>query len=697
MLQSTDYNFLKQDVETILKLRKPTIDALKRLGINSFKDLLFHRPLHVMTRKLSPDLRRVQTGDQVVIEVEIKEISLAKRFTRTPTKIYCENEEGQGLILVYFNKIPPFILSSLKVGSKKIVAGKIERHFDYIQITHPEYLLKKEGLSELEPIYPLTYAINNRMLSNLIQAALKKLPIFDEWLPQALIDKFHLLKFNDALNLLHNPSSNDALNMRGLRRLACDELFANQMMLGLVRKIRQSVNGRSFKLENNLQRQVLKHLGFELTDSQEQAINEIERDQVSPSKMMRILQGDVGAGKTLVALMTMLNIAANNAQSALMVPTDILANQHYVFFKKALEGTDIKVALLTGKTKQKERKEILEGLANNSLNIIIGTHALFQEKVEFANLGYVVIDEQHRFGVQQRLDLMEKGEGVDVLVMTATPIPRSLNLVLFGDMEVSKLHSKPKGRLPIHTSCISEKKVQNLINSLKTILDKGQKLYWVCALIEQKEDKDKENIQDDYLITDATLRATILEMHYPGRVAVIHGKMQAAVKDAVMEEFRRGDKDILVATTVIEVGVDVPSATLMVIENAEKFGLAQLHQLRGRVGRGADQSHCVLIYGSRVSNVAKERLSIMKATNDGFYIAEQDLKLRGGGELLGTKQSGEQTFIIADLLRDLDQLTAVNYLVSKLLIDLNKLNKNSFTQLFLLFGYNNYAKLFNLN
>jgi ATP-dependent DNA helicase RecG len=239
--------------------------------------------------------------------------------------------------------------------------------------------------------------------------------------------------------------------------------------------------------------------------------------------------------------------------------------------------------------------------------------------------------------------------------------------------------------------------VQNLINSLKTILDKGQKLYWVCALIEQKEDKDKENIQDDYLITDATLRATILEMHYPGRVAVIHGKMQAAVKDAVMEEFRRGDKDILVATTVIEVGVDVPSATLMVIENAEKFGLAQLHQLRGRVGRGADQSHCVLIYGSRVSNVAKERLSIMKATNDGFYIAEQDLKLRGGGELLGTKQSGEQTFIIADLLRDLDQLTAVNYLVSKLLIDLNKLNKNSFTQLFLLFGYNNYAKLFNLN
>ncbi|MDF2965743.1 MAG: ATP-dependent helicase RecG [Rickettsiaceae bacterium] len=688
---------LSNKVEDVLKLRKPIIDALKRLGIISFRDLIFYKPSYVMPRKLFPDLRKVQTGDNIVAEVEIKEIALAKISSRTPTKIYCENSHGQGLILVYFNRIPPFILSSLKIGSKKIVTGKVERHFDYIQITHPEYLLRKEGLSELEPVYPLTYAINNRLLSNLIQIALKRLPIFEEWLPQSIVDKFNLMSFNDAIYLLHNPSKSEALNKKAIRRLACDEIFANQLMLAYIRRLRQSVNGQSFMKAANLQEKILNNLGFLLTESQLEAIKEIEKDQASPAKMMRLLQGDVGAGKTLVALMTMLNVVASNAQTALMVPTDILANQHFTFFKKALEGTDIKVALLTGKTKLKERKEILENLASNEIKIIIGTHALFQEKVEFANLGYVVIDEQHRFGVEQRLELMEKGNKADVLIMTATPIPRSLNLVLFGDMEASKLLSKPKGRLPILTSCISEKKVADLIASLSKILKQGQKIYWVCALIEKKDTDDNEVMPDDYAITDAAQRASILEMHYPGRVAIIHGKMQAFSKEAVMEEFRNGAKDILVATTVIEVGVDVPSASLIIIENAEKFGLAQLHQLRGRVGRGAIQSHCVLIYGSRVSSVAKQRLSIMKNTNDGFFIAEEDLKLRGGGEILGTKQSGEQTFFIAEFLRDFDVLNAVNEWTCDNINNHEKLDKTKLIILFTLMGYRDSAKFLNLN
>jgi ATP-dependent DNA helicase RecG len=689
-------SILQENIDRILKVRKPILEALSRLNIHTVRDLILHKPLHVLHRKLFPNLATLETGDNVVLELEIKEISLARRGVRTPSKIYCENNRQQGILLIYFNKIPPFILSSLKVGSKKLVMGKVEKHLDYVQITHPEYLTNKETLTELEPIYSLTYGLNNRHLSALIQTTIKRLPNFEEWLPQEFKQRFNLINFNEALRLLHSPSKDVTLNEKAISRLAADELFANQLMLSIVRRLRQKANGRTFSKADALQQQILTHLGFELTDSQIKVINEIEQDQINPSKMMRILQGDVGAGKTLVALMTMVNVCVQGAQAALMVPTDILANQHYKFFEKSLEGTNIKVALLTGKTKAKARQEILNDLANNNVHILIGTHALFQEKVNFFDLGYIVIDEQHRFGVQQRLELMEKGKNADVLVMTATPIPRSLSLVLFGDMEISRLHSKPKGRLPIKTSCVGERKMMELIASLKNMLDQGQKVYWVCALIEKKEEGDEAQISD-YEITDATLRANILDMHYPGKVALVHGKMPAAEKDKVMEKFRTGEKVILVATTVIEVGVDVPDATLIIIENAERFGLAQLHQLRGRVGRSELQSYCILIYGKYLSSVAKERLNIIKNSNDGFYIAEQDLKLRGGGEVLGTKQTGDQTFAVADIVKDLDILNAANITAAETLQGRIKLNKSALMQLFVLFNYNDFVKLINLN
>ncbi len=401
--------------------------------------------------------------------------------------------------------------------------------------------------------------------------------------------------------------------------------------------------------------------------------------------MMKLLQGDVGSGKTLVALLTIVNVVSNKTQSALMAPTDLLSIQHFNFFKKALEDTDIKVALLTGKAKIKERREIDLGLKNGDIDILIGTHALFQDNVIFKDLGFIVIDEQHRFGVEQRLELIAKASNPDVLVMTATPIPRSLTLTVFGDMSVAQIKSKPQNRLPIITNIISNSKKLKLIASLQNKLDLGEKIYWVCPLIDQNDktahqdstNQDSINIgqnnkiieqEEDVIYSDVTQLGIELEKTYPGRVAILHGKMKSVDKDNIMQEFKSGELRILVATTVIEVGIDVPDATLMIIDNAEKFGLAQLHQLRGRVGRGNLQSYCMLMYNPKcLSKMSRQRLEIMRKSNDGFYIAEQDLILRGGGEILGTKQSGEPDFFFADLGRDLNILVEANKLVKTII------------------------------
>jgi ATP-dependent DNA helicase RecG len=672
------YNILFQPVNSIIPMKETATKALERLNIFCLRDLIFYKPYSYNISDNSSDLSALKHGSLIQAEVVVKEIQQSGS-RRTPVKIYVANTTGE-LILVFFNKIPPFIYNKLKVGMKCTIAGKVHNFEGSFQITHPEFIFKKSLSVPVEPIYHLTYGIVNKQLYDYILSAIKSVElaiktriVFEKSEPKSLSifedEKTYMSSLIEEIKMMHlvdhapNPVLIEQNLSKAISRLAAKELFANQNALLQLKKKEREVTGRAFKLAHELQRKVLAVLGFELTFAQQEAIKQIEIAQKSSAQMMKLLQGDVGSGKTLIALLTVLNVVDNNYQAALMAPTDLLSVQHYQFFSKSLADTDINVALLTARTSAKEKKNIIEQLANGNINILIGTHALFQENIKFNRLGYIVIDEQHRFGVEQRLELISKATHPDVLVMTATPIPRSLTLTMFGDMSITLVKDKPKNRLPIVTVITSNNRKQEVIESLARKIKQGEKIYWVCPLIDQNDKIIGED--ENYFYADATNAYAELERIYPGKVGIIHGKMKSAEKDAVMQEFKSGEIRILVATTVIEVGIDVPDATLIIIENAEKFGLAQLHQLRGRVGRGDLQSYCMLMYNpKRLSNVAKKRLEIMRSSNDGFYIAEQDLLLRGGGEILGTKQSGEPEFFFANLVRDAECLIKANKLAS---------------------------------
>ncbi|MFY9589874.1 ATP-dependent DNA helicase RecG [Rickettsia endosymbiont of Halotydeus destructor] len=717
--------FLFSPVKTQISISPNAPDVLKRLGIDNIRDLLFYRPVSYQTKIVEPNLAEVKEGQLIQTKVTIEQIFLPVK-KHQPLKVTAANDTGS-LLMVFFHKLPPFIFNKLKIGTTHIISGKAQFFDHYLQISHPEFIYNpkfekaysndldnwnvKQGVSarslyligehtnppkfyganssnqkSIEPIYPLTFGINNKQIYSYI---LKLIDIFEEKYNklkqetnikiieyiESLLADLKILHFYEGLdsrlrgNDIKEPGSDtevkgnasrDSVIEKAIKNLAAKELIANQISLYNIRKQIQLKQGNSFKKATDIQQSVLEELDFELTEGQQQVIEEIERDQQSATEMMRLLQGDVGAGKTLVALLTMLNAVYSGFQTTLMAPTDLLANQHYEFFVKALSKVDIKIALLTGKILGTARKNIMEQLENGEIDILIGTHALFQEKVNFKNLGYIVIDEQHRFGVQQRLNLINKGEHPDVLVMTATPIPRSLALTVFGDMAISKLMSKPKNRLPITTNVMPFSKIENIIEVLDKKLNVGERIYWICPLIDQN-DKEVKIAENDTPLIDVMSRFAAIDLVYPNIGGIIHGKMKNEQKDAIMRQFKEGEIKLLVATTVIEVGIDVPEATLIVIENAEQFGLAQLHQLRGRVGRGANPSYCILLYNpKRLSKVARERFEIMKAINNGFYIAEQDLKLRGGGEILGMKQSGEVQFFFADIVRDLDMLINAN-------------------------------------
>ncbi|WP_341793976.1 MULTISPECIES: ATP-dependent DNA helicase RecG [unclassified Rickettsia] len=728
MLTSIE-KFLFASVGSLLNINEDVIKAFKRLGIITVRDLLFYRPISWQVKIISPNLYEVKEGQLIQTKVTIEKIFLPIK-KHQPLKITAANDTGS-LLMVFFHKLPPFIFNKLKVGTTHTISGKVQFFDHYVQISHPEFIYNPKFEGAIEPIYPLTFGINNKQIYSYI---LKLIDIFEEkctklklgtnteiveYIESLLTDlktlhvqySFDASLCNSYASLCHsreggNPENasshpkftsesnemlkqvqHDGLDSRlrrnditgrgddtevngnenetniiekAIKRLAAKELIANQISLYNIRKQIQLKRGNSFSKAAVIQQSVLDELGFELTQGQQKVIEEIEQDQSSSFEMMRLLQGDVGAGKTLVALLTIVNAVGAKFQATLMAPTDLLANQHYEFFVKALKNTDIKVALLTGKILGVTRKNVMSQLENGEIDILIGTHALFQEKVSFKNLGYIVIDEQHKFGVQQRLNLINKGANPDVLVMTATPIPRSLALTVFGDMAISKLTSKPKNRLAITTNVMPTSRIENIIEVLNKKLTLGERIYWICPLIDQndKELKIEENIIP---LTDVMSRFAAIDLVYPKIAGIIHGKMKNDQKDAVMRQFKEGQIKLLVATTVIEVGIDVPEATLIVIENAEQFGLAQLHQLRGRVGRGSILSYCILLYNpKRLSKVARERFEIMKSTNDGFYIAEQDLKLRGGGEILGMKQSGEIQFFFADLARDLELLIKAN-------------------------------------
>jgi len=621
-------------------------------------DLLWHLPAGVIDRRAEPTVAAAIPGTIATLKVRVlKHRGPPRSNTKAPYKVATEDETGR-LDLVFFRAERSFIERQLPVGEIRFVSGRIERYGETLQMAHPDYIVAPEhrdDLPLLEPVYPLTGGLSGKMLLKATRQALERVPPLAEWQNPDWLRERGWPPFADALRRLHQPD--DAADVSPgstpLQRLAFDELLANQLALAVVRESFKAQRGRPVKGDGRLRERIVAALPFSLTKSQRTALREIEADMGAPRRMLRLLQGDVGSGKTVVALLAMTIAVEAGAQAALMAPTEVLARQHAETIAPLADAAGLRIALLTGREKGRARDELLTRLATGEIDILIGTHALFQEDVRFGDLAFAVIDEQHRFGVHQRLALQAKGEGggANMLVMTATPIPRTLLMTHYGDLEVSKLTEKPAGRKPITTRKIPVASLEKLIARIKAQLAEGAQVYWVCPLIESSDVSD---------LAAAEERHAHLTQVLGGGVGLLHGAMNAAAKDATMAAFADGNLKVLVATTVIEVGVNVPNANIMVIEHAERFGLAQLHQLRGRVGRGSRESFCMLLYAEPLGKTAAERLAMMEDTEDGFAIAEKDLELRGGGEVLGARQSGEAEFRIAGIPNFADLLAAAH-------------------------------------
>lgn len=613
-------------------------------------DLLWHLPSGFIDRRCNVPLQQAVDGKIWTGKVRVVE-HVPPKTKKQPYRIVTEDDTKQ-LILVFFKVFGDNLTKQFPVGAQKIVSGKIELFNGGLHMNHPDYAVdaaKPEMMPLIETVYPLTAGVTNKMLNRQIMQALERVPDIPEWHDEHFLAQKKWPNFRQALWLAHHPQNFADIepNAPARQRLAYDELLANQLSLAIVRGRLKKQKGRSLANAGKLKEKLLSVLPFALTAAQKRVIAEIESDLFSDYRMLRLLQGDVGSGKTVVALMTMLNAVECGFQAAIMAPTEILAEQHAQTLSELCEKIGVKTALLTSNVKGKARKTLLENLAEGNIDILIGTHALFTEDVTFKDLAYAIVDEQHRFGVKQRLGLSQKGSFCDVLVMTATPIPRTLVLTQFGDMEYSKIDELPAERKPVTTTVMPLSKINNMVEALARKLSTGTQAYWVCPLVEESEKID---------LSAATERFESLKKIFGDVVGLVHGKMKEAEKNAVMEEFKQGKIKLLVSTTVIEVGVNVPSATVMIIEHAERFGLAQLHQLRGRIKRGSEAGSCILMYGYPLSAVSRARLNTIKQTEDGFVIAEEDLKLRGGGEVLGTKQSGFNNFRLADLSAHADLL-----------------------------------------
>jgi ATP-dependent DNA helicase RecG len=619
-------------------------------------DLLWHLPTGVIDRRAEPTVATAVPGTIATLAVRVlRHRGPPRGNNKAPYKVACEDDTGR-IDVVFFHADRRLVERQLPVAATRYISGRIERYGDMLQMAHPDYIVAPEAREELpllEPVYPLTAGLSGKVLHKAIRQVLERVPRFPEWQDPAWLAERGWPDFATALSRLHRPLDAGDVSAAAppWQRLAYDELLAGQIALGLVRQSIKERPGRSIEGDGRLRARIADALPFALTNSQRQAIRDIAADLAAPTRMLRLLQGDVGSGKTVVALMVMAIAAEAGAQAALMAPTEVLARQHLATLSPLVQAAGLRVGLLTGREKGRARDEVLAGLAHGDIDIVIGTHALFQEDVVFRDLAVGVIDEQHRFGVHQRLALQSKGaaSGANVLVMTATPIPRTLLMTHYGDLDVSRLTEKPAGRKPITTTMVSTDRLEEVVVGLKRALAQGAQIYWVCPLIESSDHSE---------LAAAEERHAHLTQVFGPKVGLLHSGLSAAEKDKTMAAFAAGQLGILVATTVIEVGVDVANASIMVIEHSERFGLAQLHQLRGRVGRGSRQSFCLLLYKPPLGETAKARLEMMRETEDGFLIAEKDLELRGGGEVLGARQSGLPEFRVAEVPGFVDLLAA---------------------------------------
>ena len=658
------YEYLLKDINTIKGIGPKLSKLFRKKNINTIFDLIWNIPRDATDRTNLVKINELQVGKIQTITVDVIKYNFP-RVRNLPNKVYCEDETGK-VECIFFNSFEGYIKKILPINSRVTISGKIGYYNKKYQITNPTYISKKsDSIKKVFSIYSLTEGLTEKKYNIIINEVLNSLPNLNEWLSDDVLKKFNYISWKEAILELHNPKN---INKKGnfLNRLIYDEIISNFLINSKIRRAIKKVKKIKKNFDNKEYLKIKKKFGFELTNDQKTAIEQINKDLKSNQKMFRLLQGDVGSGKTIVALIASANVVSSGFQVCLMAPTEILAKQHYTLANKLFDD-HIKIGLLTSNTERKERSNIIGDLANNKINILIGTHSLFQNKINYGKLGLIIIDEQHKFGVKQRKKLSDKGgKNCDVLVMSATPIPRTMIMTIYGDMDTSIIKNKPKNRKEIKTFSKLESKTDEVIKFVKKKVDEKNQVFWVCPLIEESKKVDHQS---------SVKRYKFLKKIFKNKVGLLHGALSKEEKNNILLNFLRKKIDILVSTTVIEVGIDFPSANIIIIENANKFGLSQLHQLRGRVGRGDSESYCILMFKSNLSLNAIKRINILKKTTNGFEISEEDMKLRGYGDLLGFKQSGLQSFRLADPILNEDLFLLAEKEVKKMEIENQDLKK----------------------
>ena len=638
MNNKNDYNYLLSDLTKLKGVGSKTASLLKRKKINTIFDLLWKLPKSYTDRSISSNIKDLKIGDVQTVNIVPYKYNFP-RIRNLPNRVLCKDETG-ALECVFFNSYEGYVRKILPLGKSVTISGKIGFFRNKYQITNPNYVSENSSLIKTKHNqYSLTEGITEKVYNNIIKQIIKDLPKFDEWHNKNILKNFNYISWYKSINELHKPDNIGKYDKDFYQRLAFDEIFSSYLVHSEIRKKIKKIKKKRKSFNINNQSKFISELEFDLTKDQLRSLNTINKDLISNQKMFRLLQGDVGSGKTIVALIAALNVVNSGFQVAVMAPTEILARQHFLLAKRLFK-TSIKIDLLSGKSEYKDRKRILANLNNQKIDIIFGTHSIFQKKVEFKKLGLIIIDEQHKFGVNQRKKLSDKGgPNCDILLMSATPIPRTLTMTIYGDMDLSIIKEKPKFRKEVKTYTKLESKIDEIIKFVKKEIKNGNQIFWVCPLIDESKKIDHSS---------AIIKFNFLDKIFPKKVALLHGKTDPIEKDLILNNFLNKKFDILVSTTIIEVGIDFPNANVIIIENANKFGLSQLHQLRGRVGRGNKESSCILMFKSSLTENAKKRLSILKKSNDGFEISEEDMKLRGYGDILGFKQSGLKIFKLAD-------------------------------------------------